>query len=160
MTEPKRKGQLYASAETTLLNTREMVWEDDPDLGKVKVLSRFPSGEPSVFLAWMPPGGRPDNPSHRHYHRTVDEYHFILEGEQPTWIYESADQREGEGRRFLLREGNYLARTAGPAGIHARERGDTSETGCVMLIWRTGVGNFIRETSADGETIEVPYPAD
>lgn len=151
-------GQRYVTAETTLLDTREMEWEDEPELGRIKVLSRFPTGEPSVFLLWLPPGDGADRPSHRHYHRTVDEYHFVIEGEQPTWVYDSADEGEGEGKEFLLREGSYLARTAGPAGLHGRERSATSKTGCVMLVWRTGVGNFVREATADRETIEVPYP--
>lgn len=155
-----QKGALYRNQTTTLLNTREMEWEDDPALGKVKVLSRFATGEPSVFLLWQPPGGTRGQGElpHRHYHETVDEYHYVLEGEQPTWIYDCPEQAEGEGHGFLLREGYYLARVAGPGGLHGRERSATSETGCVMLIWRTGVGNMVREGAAARETIEVPYP--
>jgi hypothetical protein len=151
-------GKLYTRNKTTLLDTREMPWEDDPELGKVKILERFESGEPSVFLLWLPVGARRDDLPHRHYHKSVSEYHFVLEGEQPTWVYDSPDQGEGEGHAFVLRPGFYLGREPGPEGIHGREPSAASATGCVMLIWRNGVGNFVREATADEETIEVPYP--
>src|SRR5579884_3178759 len=116
-----RSGELYNRNRTRLLDTREMAWTDDPQLGKVKILARFESGEPSVFLLWLAPGGRLESLPHRHYHRTVGEYHFVLEGEQPTWIYDNAEQGEGEGHRFLLRPGCFLGRDPGPEGIHGRE---------------------------------------
>lgn len=158
MTTRHRRGELYTRNKTTLLDTRQMEWEDDPELGKVKVLARFASGEPSVFLLWLAPGESSSGRAHRHYHATVGEYHFVLEGEQPTWVYDGADDGEGEGHAFLLREGYFLGREPGPEGIHGREPSATSPTGCVMLVWRTGVGNFVREASAAGETIEVPFP--
>ena len=74
------------------------------------------------------------------------------------WIDDTPDQGAGQGHNFVLRPGYYLGREPGPEGIHGREPSATSATGCVMLIWRTGVGNFVRETSAADETIEVPYP--
>ena len=77
-------GELYTRNRTTLLDTRDMPWEDHPQIGKVKILERFDDGEPSVFLLWLPPGGRLDSVPHRHYHKSVGEYHFVLEGEQPT----------------------------------------------------------------------------
>jgi hypothetical protein len=153
-----QNGELYARNKTRLIDTRISDWEDDPVLGKVKVLARFATGEPSAFLLWLPPGGQPDALPHRHYHATVAEHHFVLEGEQPTWIYDSADQGETEGHCFVLRPGHYLGREPGPEGLHGREPHAVSTTGCVMLVWRSGVGNFIREPSAAGETIEVPYP--
>src|SRR5580765_5630553 len=91
------KGELYRNDTTTLLDTREMDWEDFEPGMKVKVLNRFPDGRASVFLLWMPPGGGAGGEAHRHYHKSVDEHHFVLEGMQPTWIYDSAEQGEGEG---------------------------------------------------------------
>ncbi len=44
-----RAGELYARNKTTLLDTRVMGWDDDPELGRVKVLARFATGE--RFLA-------------------------------------------------------------------------------------------------------------
>jgi len=135
-----------------------MEWEDDPQIGRIKILARFETGEPSVFLLWLPPGAKVDERAHRHYHRTVAEHHFVLEGEQPTWIYDEPAQGEGEGHAFLLRPGQYLGREPGPEGIHGREPAATSITGCTMLVWRSGPGNFVREASAAGETVDVPYP--
>ena len=72
-----------------------------------KVLSRFDNGQPSVFLLWMPAGPLlPDLP-YRHYHKSVREFSYILQGELPHWEYRSSDQSEGElmhgdHRRVLL----------------------------------------------------------
>jgi hypothetical protein len=153
-------GELYRNDTTTLLATRELDWQDFEGVHghKIKVLNRFRDGRPSVFLLWLPPGAAPYDGPHRHYHRTVDEHHFVLEGEQPTWIYDGPEQGEGEGHAFVLREGFYLGRTAGPSGIHGRETQPTSETGCVMLVWRTGPGNFTNEPEDAEETVVVPYP--
>jgi mannose-6-phosphate isomerase-like protein (cupin superfamily) len=152
-------GELYARNNTRLIDTRAMPWEDHPEIGRIKVLARFETGEPSVFLLWLPPGAAAgDGRPHRHYHRTVAEHHFVLEGEQPTWVYDDAGQGEGEGHPFLLRPGHYLGREPGPEGLHGREPAATSPTGCVMLVWRSGVGNFVREASAAGETVDIPYP--
>ena len=115
----------------------------------------IPNGEPSVFLLWSPPGARPFAGPHRHYHKSVAEYHFILEGETPTWVYDSAEQQRGDF--FNLREGFYLERQPGPNGLHGREGEQTSPTGCMMLVWRDVTGNFIHEPDAAEETIEVPY---
>ena len=155
---PHRPGELYVRNRTRLLDTREMEWEDDPEIGRIKVLARFDGGEPSIFLLWLPPDARADDLPHRHYHRSVAEHHFVLEGEQPTWIYDDAGQGEGDGHAFLLRAGHYLGREPGPDGIHGREPSAASLTGCVMLVWRSGPGNFIREPRAGEETVDVPYP--
>lgn len=157
MSATENHGELYVRNKTTLLDTGRMEWEDHPELGKVKILARFESGEPSAFLLLVPEGARSSPGAHRHYHRTVGEYHFILDGERQTWVYDSPEQREGEGHEFILRPGYFLGREPGPEGIHGHESAATPCTGCVMLIWRTGVGNFVREPAAAGETIEVPY---
>jgi hypothetical protein len=153
------KGELYMTEEVTLLDTRAMEWEEWDGLkgSKIKVLSRFEGGEPKVFLLWLAPDVQ-SGPS-RHWHDNVTEYHFILEGEQPTWMYESPDQGVGEGHNFILKEGYYLERTPGPAGIHGREPSKTSPTGIVYLIWRDGTGNFKHEPNAAEVCIDVPYPS-
>ena len=75
---PHRPGELYTRNRTRLLDTREMEWEDDPEIGRIKV--------------------------------------------------------------------------------HGREPSAASLTGCVMLVWRSAPGNFVRERSAAGETVDVPSP--
>ena len=51
-------GVILEKRAATFLDTREMEWEEYPgkDGTKMKVLARFPNGEPSVFLVWTPPG--------------------------------------------------------------------------------------------------------
>jgi hypothetical protein len=155
----QQKGAITLTPEVTLLDTREMEWEPYPGLegSFVKVLSRFENGEPSVFILLMPAGFKAFSGRHRHYHATSTEYHFILTGEQPTWLYANAEQRDGD--MHILKEGHYLERRPGPNGLHGTEEGGPPRiTGCTMLIWRDRTGNFIHEPDADEETISVPYP--
>jgi hypothetical protein len=154
-----KKGELYMTPEVTLLDTRAMEWEEWSGLegAKVKILSRFDGGAPRVFLLWLPPDVQ--SGPYRHYHDTVTEYHFILEGEQPTWMYDNPSQGVGEGHQFDLKAGYYLERTPGSAGLHGREPSKTSPTGIVYLIWRDAPGNFLHEPNAEEVNIEVPYPS-
>jgi quercetin dioxygenase-like cupin family protein len=143
-------------ADLLLLDTREMPWEDFDGLAgaKVKVLSRDERGNAMVMLVWLPPGELPGVAlPHRHYHRTITESTFLLSGELPHWEYESAEQDHGEMVRF--REGYFMERR--PGSIHGLEPGTTSATGCVVLMWRDGVGNWLSEPEAGVETVDVPY---
>ena len=153
----EKPGVVLEKRAATFLDTREMEWEDFPGKAgaKMKVLSRFENGEPSVFLVWTPPGlGSGD--AHRHYHRTVHEFHFFLEGDFPIWEYDSPDQAEGQ--HIVIKPGFYLERRPGEDGIHGMEGGPTSETGCLMLQWRTGTGNWTEEADYHEESVDVPYP--
>ena len=150
------KGEVYRRSNVITLDTREMEWEEFPGLSgaRMKVLSRFESGEPSVFLVWNPPGRLLDDLPHRHYHSTVHEFHFFLEGEFPIWEYESPE--DGDGELVMLKGGYYLERL--PGSIHGIEAEPTSPVGSMVLIWRTATGNFVDEPNAKEESIEVPYP--
>lgn len=150
------QGEVYVNSVTRLLDTRHMEWEDWFQGTKVKVLDRFDGGEPSVYLLWLPPGTSQE--PHRHFHERAGEFHFVLEGQQPTWVYDSADQGVGEGHNIVLREGYYLGRHPGSEGIHGRETTAGSPTGCVMLCWRTSTGTMLAEPNASEETTVVPYP--
>ena len=55
----------------------------------------------------------------------------------------------------LFREGFFMERR--PGSIHGLEPGPTSATGCVLLMWRDGVGNWLGERQAAHETSDVPY---
>jgi hypothetical protein len=155
---PVRDGLIIDRPDLRLLDTREMPWEDfDGWKGaKVKVLSRDASERAMVMLVWMPPGPRRQG-RHRHYHRTVRENGFILAGELPHWEYADASQARGEV--VMFREGFYMDRPPGGPGLHGSEPGGpVSETGCLLLTWRDGVGNWLNEPEATSETVEVPYP--
>ena len=58
---------------------------------------------------------------------------------------------------MVFREGYFMDRR--PGSIHGNECTVTSPTGCVILMWREGTGNWLDEPNAPQETIEVPYPA-
>lgn len=149
-------GVVLERPDVTIRDTRAMPWEPFDGLrgGKVKVLARDAAGHASVFIVWMPPGHRdPAVLPHRHYHRTVREFAFMLSGELPHWEYTGAEQQHGE--LVIFREGFYMDRL--PGSLHGSEPGVTSPTGCTLLMWRNGVGNWLGEPEATDETIEVPY---
>jgi quercetin dioxygenase-like cupin family protein len=150
-----RDGRLIERSDLLLLDTREMPWEDFEGLagGKVKVLSRDERGNAMVMLVWMPPGELPGVVlPHRHYHRTITEFTFMLSGELPHWEYASAQE---PGEMVLFRRGFFMERH--PGSIHGLEPGTTSASGCVLLMWRDGIGNWLSEPQAAEETVDVPY---
>jgi hypothetical protein len=153
----ERPGVVIERDDLTLLDTREMEWEDFPLLQgtRVKVLSRDENGDAMVFLVWSPPGELPSvELPHRHYHSTVHEYALCLSGDMPHWEYESAEQARGDV--VVIREGVFMDRA--PGSIHGLEAGQTSATGSVVLMWRDGVGTFVDEPAAANETFDVPFP--
>jgi hypothetical protein len=157
-------GQVYRNKAVTILDTREMPWESEGGFRWIKVLSRFPTGQPSVFLCWTPPGigtfDVPDRRPSRHYHKSVREYHLWLDGEFPLFEYESADQKHGH--LVWLRQGHYLERLPGPEGIHGVYEGEetrvASRVGSLFIAWRDGPGNFLHEPEAHEESPHVPFP--
>src|SRR5262249_23239009 len=58
MSTTKRSGVVIDRPDLTILDTRQMEWEEFSGLegARIKVLSRDDDGEPSVFLVWLPPG--------------------------------------------------------------------------------------------------------
>ena len=149
-------GVLVERSDLTLLDTRAMPWKEFAGLagGKVKVLTRDRQGTAGAMLVWMPPGDLPGVPlPHRHFHRSVHEYAYVVSGELPHWEY--ADASEREGAMVVYRSGYFMDRR--PGSIHGLELGPTSATGCVLLMWRDGVGNWLDEPESAEETIEVPY---
>lgn len=152
-------GVIYDRPDLTLLDTREMEWEEFSGLKgcKVKVLSRFPDGHAMIFLVWMPPGSPipVEHLPHRHVHKTTSEFAFVLSGELPHWEYESAEQKHGE--LVIFKEGFFMHRK--PGSLHGLEPGPESQTGCLILFWRDAVGNWLDDPNAAEESPEVPYPA-
>jgi uncharacterized cupin superfamily protein len=152
----RRDGVVIERPDLLLVDSREMPWQDFDGLagGKVKVLSRDERGNAMVMLVWMPPGELPGVVlPHRHYHRRVNEFTYVLAGDLPHWEY--ADAAEQHGTMVRFRDGYFMERV--PGSIHGLEPGPTSATGCVLLMWRDGVGNWLNEPEAAEETLEVPY---
>lgn len=152
----QRDGVVIDWPDLRRLDTREMPWQEFAGLEgtKIKVLARDRSGNPLVFVQWIPPGGFPSvSLPHRHYHRSVREFAYVLDGELPHWEYASADA-PGEIVRF--REGFFMDRR--PGSIHGLEPGPASAVGCTLLMWRDGTGTMVDEPDFDEQTVDVPYP--
>lgn len=150
-------GLLLDAGGVRVLDTRNMPWARFAGLerGKVKLLTHDQDGNPGAFLVWIPPGEIVEGWAlpHRHYHRSIQENSFMLAGELPHWEYENKEQQAGA--RLIVRPGYFLDRS--PGSIHGLEPGLTSATGCILLQWREGVGNWANEPEFADETIEVPY---
>ena len=139
----ERDGVVIDWADLRRLDTREMAWEDFDGLAgtRIKVLSADERGNPMVFLQWIPPGGFPSvELPHRHYHSTVREFAYVLDGDLPHWEYASAD---GPGEMVVYKQGFFMNRL--PGSIHGLEPGPTSQVGCTVLFWRDGVGTMVDE---------------
>jgi uncharacterized cupin superfamily protein len=151
---PGLDGVVAARECLTLVDSRAMPWEDWDGMpgSRIKTFVRGPAGEPLIYLTWSPPrtgGGEP----HRHFHRTVREYHYVLDGEVPIWEYDSSDQQHGD---FLLfRAGYYMDRA--PGSLHGIEPVFASAVGRTMLCWRDRSGTYIGEADFDQETETVSY---
>jgi hypothetical protein len=153
-----------ASANTRVIDTREMGWEVFPGLADsyMKPLITDADGNAMVMVRGMPAGEEvhahlPSMP-YRHYHKSVYEHTFYLAGELPHWDYPSAD--DGVGALVMFQQGYYLDGAPGPGGLHGIEKGPRSLVGGVAISWRNGIGNNNLEPNFHEESIEVDYPAD
>src|SRR5262249_41586525 len=103
-------GRVRKRDDVTILDARQMHWEafdGIPGGRRMKVLVRFSNGAASAHVSWSPPGLIPGlELPRRHYHRTVTENFFILDGELPHWEY--GDRSQVEGDLTMLRAGWYL----------------------------------------------------
>ena len=112
-----------------------------------KVLHVDPRSGGYVHLRYAKPGGRPKS---RHYHRSVRESFFWLEGDLPVWDYN--DAVDDCGRLTTFRRGFHMDRP--PRSIHGRKPEPESVTGSLFLIWSSTGGEF--EADAN-ESIRVPF---
>src|SRR5262249_50271531 len=151
--EPRADGIIFDRADFRAVDTARLDWEPGPPGKLVKVLERDELGIPCTFIAYIPPtsvlDGMPDLPF-RHYHKSVWEKSFVLDGELPHWEYESPDDRRGT--MYLKRPGTFMSRA--PGSIHGLEAGFTSRTGCTLLYWRgPGGGTWVGEDNYHEESI-------
>lgn len=137
----------------TWTDTRDMPWGSFSGLevGRVKQLHVDPEGHPIVMVVWLPPGDLGVPIPHRHYHATVYEHAFHLGGDLPhaEWAGKNADHEV-----VVFRQGYFLDRK--PGSIHGLDA-LYSDTGCSILVWRNGLGNWLDEPNAAEETLEVPF---
>ena len=153
-------GVVFSSDLVSILDTRELPWcipaEGEPFHGtgvKVKVLARDDEGSPLVQLLWIPPGTPSFSPGgvrERHYHKTVREYVFTLEGELPFREYRELD---GDGELVVYKQGYFLDRRPGPGSGHGMDTEHASPAGCLMLEVRTGSRSQMAERGSEHETV-------
>jgi tellurite resistance-related uncharacterized protein len=149
-----KKGVILERPDLTILDTREMDWEDHlahPG-AKMKVLSRDDDGNPLVVLGWMPPGTTSFNPDgvERHYHTKTREFLFLLSGELAMREYESTEDRQGH--RIVEKEGFYVDRR--PGSWHGVDHTAPSTVGSTWLEWRDGPLHYQAAGTEDANVIE------
>jgi hypothetical protein len=88
---------------------------------------------------------------HRHYHRSVNERHYVLGGDW-TSLYWPADGRLVRAR---LHRHHYLENP--PMALHGISRDFPPETGTKFLVWTSGAGTDIYEPAAKQESIDVEF---
>jgi uncharacterized cupin superfamily protein len=156
-------GIVYKTPSVTIYDTLAMPWHV-PGPGeafhgtgaKVKVLSRADEGYPNVQSLWFPPGstsmghgGKPE----RHYHSTVQEWVFTLDGELA--VREYGYDETGPGERVDFRAGVFLERKPGPGGFHGVDKAAPSPVGFHCLEWRIGSGSAAGEVGTEQENVVI-----
>lgn len=150
--EADPRGVVLERDDIRILDTRAMPWEEHPGLAtaRIKILDRDEAGVPTVMLQWLP-ADLPVQPN-RHYHRTVLERGFVLEGLWPHREYDSVDDEVGVAVPFV--KGFFYERQ--PGSVHGMDpRPQGPGMGFVILEWRSGPGNY-DEPGAEGETVRIP----
>jgi hypothetical protein len=130
---------------------RSMDWGTFPGLGAclVKMIHVDEDSVPWVMAVWLPPGKLPVPIPHRHYHATVYEQAFHLTGDLPHGEWASEDD---DHELVVFRAGYFLDRR--PGSLHGLDH-MYSDSGAIVLSWRSGVGNWVDEPNADEETVHV-----
>lgn len=152
--EPDSRGVVVERDDLTILDTRAMPWEEHPGFpeARIKVLARDSSGAPSVMLNWLPADLRVA--PNRHYHRTVLERGFVLEGLWPDREYDGLHDEVGEP--VPIAKGFFYERQ--PGSVHGMDpRPQGPGIGVVILEWRTGPGNY-PEPGVEDETVRMALP--
>lgn len=156
-------GIVYQTPSVTIFDTLAMPWHvpgpGEPFHGsgaKVKVLARADEGHPIVQALWFPPGsdsmghgGRPE----RHYHKSVHEWVYTLDGEAA--IREYGYDETGPGERVDFRTGVFLERKPGPGAFHGIDSSAPSPVGFHCLEWRIGSGSAAGEAGSEQENVVV-----
>lgn len=116
----------------------------------VKLVHVGEDGTPWAMAVWLPPGPLPVDIPLRHYHATVHEQAFHLTGDLPHGEWPSADSDDHD--LVVFRAGYFLDRQ--PGSLHGLDH-MVSQSGAIVLNWRSGRGSFVSEPEAETETFDV-----
>ncbi len=143
-----------------LIDTDTMPVEEDPrNPGKLTqlLLSRDDTGGGVVRISHWPAGftekirAMADN-GHRHYHRSVNERHYVLGGDWTSLYW--PDRESGPEATRMVRH-HYLENP--PMTLHGIRRDLGPETGTKFLVWTSGPGTDVHEPEAKFESIDVDF---
>ena len=123
----------------------QVLWQGQ-STGSTVQMSYGPAGFPPKVAELLSRG------PHRHYHKSVNERHYVLGGDYPVWHW--SNERD-EGKLSVLRRHTYLENP--PKTLHGIRPETTPEIATQMLVWNTGPGTNIFGKDAARETIEVPF---
>ena len=144
------------------VDTTTMPFEESPANpgAKYQVLWQDKATGSTVQMIYGPPGFSPkvvevlSHGPHRHYHKSVNERHYVLGGDYPVWHW--SNERD-EGKLSILRRHTYLENPH--KTLHGIRPETTPEIATQMLVWNNGSGTNIFDKDAEKETIEVPFDA-
>ena len=122
----------------------QTLWKDQTT-GSTVQMSYGPAGFPPKVAEILAHG------PHRHYHKTVNERHYILAGDYPIWHWQDAS---GDGKLTILRRHTFLENP--PKALHGIRPETTPTIATQLLVWNNGPGTSIFDKEAEQETIEVP----
>jgi len=148
------------SRDHVLIDTDTMPVEDDPrNPGKKTqlLLSGEDTGGGVVRISYWPAGFTEkiramSDKGHRHYHRSVNERHYVLGGDW-TSLYWPDPAAAPEATRLFRH--HYLENP--PMTLHGIRRDLGPETGTKFLVWTSGPGTDVHEPEAKFESIDVEF---
>lgn len=148
------------TADYVLIDTDTMPTEEDPrNPGKKTqlLLSREDTGGGVVRISHWPAGFTEKiramaDKGHRHYHRSVNERHYVLGGDWTSLYW--PDRESGPEATRLVRH-HYLENP--PMTLHGIRRDLGPETGTKFLVWTSGPGTDVHEPEAKFESIDVEF---
>lgn len=133
--------------------------EDPRNPGKrtVELLSRADTGGGVVRISYWPAGFTEKirnmaAEGHRHYHRSVNERHYVLGGDWTALYW--PDPKAGPVPTRLTRH-HYLENP--PKALHGISRDLGPETGTKFLVWTSGPGTDVFEPEAPTESFDVEF---
>ena len=117
--------------------------------GGVVRISYWPAGFTEKIRALIAGGG------HRHYHRSVNERHYVLGGD---WTILHWPDSKAEAIRTKMYRHHYLENP--PKALHGISHDAPPVTGTKFLVWTSGAGTDIYEPEAKLESIDVEFGAE
>ncbi|WP_070152132.1 hypothetical protein [Sphingobium phenoxybenzoativorans] len=148
------------TSDYVLIDTDTMPVEEDPrNPGKKTqlLLSREDTGGGVVRISYWPAGFTEKiramaTDGHRHYHRSVNERHYVLGGD---WTALYWPDPEGGPVPTRLTRHHYLENP--PMALHGINRDMGPETGTKFLVWTSGPGTDVHEPEAATESFDVEF---